>query len=110
MLLTETLLSSVLDCVVLASIVVSDIPPEGCVICGPIYGTCGTTRVDGIASAFLYPFVRARDTPYGWNHPVGIISALVGPALGQLEVSTSPCGKRVGGVVQGDRGTQVLTM
>ena len=71
-----------IDCVVSASAVVSDIPPEGCGVGGPTYGAGGGTKVDGPASAFLCSFARARDIPYGWYRPVRVSPALVGPALG----------------------------
>jgi hypothetical protein len=82
-LLTVTLSSSVSVWFVSASVVVSDvIPPEGCNVGRPMYGKGGGANVDGPASAFPYSYERTRDTPYGWDHSVGIIPVLVGPVLG----------------------------
>ena len=107
--LTGALSSSVSELVVSASAVVSDIPPEGRNTGGLMYGTSGAPRVDGPASAFLYRVGRVRDTPYGWYHPVGIASVLVGAVMGQWEVFAFSCGKVSAGLCRNNQ-TRALTM
>ena len=107
--LTGALSSSVIFLVVSASAEVSDIPPEGREIGGLMYGTSGATMVEGPASAFLYRVGRVRDTPYGWYHPVGIASVLVGAVMGQWEVFAFSCGKVSAGLCRNNQ-TRALTM